>query len=1443
MSIKITDLVPQSTIDEIKGLRKEMSGLLDDYTETAKELAKGLNIEVRTVGDLDKLEKLLAEKSKEAATTTERLNTVMARQSEVVANTTNTISRQLMERERLNKQMREEYRDGEKVRQLINDTSDSYEHQTRSMAKLELQIKANKKSLQDLEKHKSSFKSQDEYLERYAKLIAKGRELSLEKSQLSQLMKIEEKLNTDNAGSYNQLSHQLELLKKTYKDMSDSQRESDIGKEFERSIQDLDAYLKDTAADMGEFQRNVGNYAIAGRDGVVATESLVAVMNQEAQTTQDLVDQTKILEDAKLRLNKDDADYQTTLDSLNGKIEENKRKLSDVSDILNKDATSVAEAEAQNKRLQEALKHVDLTSADAQKRIKELNDKIAANTRVIRENTPAIQDQTKAMEQQKKANEGLAGNMLNLIGLNSRFGTSLRSLEGAGTGNLLDGLSTKTKAFGNTLMGLLSNPWVLAFLGISGVVAGFKWWYDYNKGMIEASRLTKNFTNLTGEAADKVTVDMQTLADSMGKGYDETIGAANTLVNQFGISWQEAMDIMEDGLIAGADMGGNMLSNIDKFSGSFKDAGVSASEFMAILAETRNGIFDEKALKSITDAGVRLRSLSKSTKAALEGIGISAKKMEKDLTSGNITMIEAIQQVSSKLEELPPNCQQVGDVMKNVFGRKSAMAGEEVVKSIKDINDNLDVQKERMGKLGKVNEENIDAQRKLNETIASVFKVAGTGFEEMTTKAKTFVAKGITAIINGCVDIVNWFIELYNKSYAVRVAVNYIVLAFKNVWTVSKFVIKQTIDGFKSLGEIIEGVLTMNLDKIKSGYQKGLKAFKDDFIVMVKEIKTDADKAVREIAEGSMNKVSVGLESGGEVSSGGGKGKKPKNPGMKEDANAKKAAAKKAKEAEKAAKEQLKTLLKLEESKIAALEEGHEKELALIRLKFKKKMAEIKGDSQAEKDLRLQLSIEMADEIGDCELKYQQNLSRINLENRLACVEEGSRDELDLRLAQLEAQRAQEIKEAEKTGADKHLINEKFNKKRQEMTESYGSVQIQKAQEEFAAESAIADNAYNHQLNKLNAKYAEELQAAGTNQAAREKATKKHEESVARLTETYAIQRADASVAMLEETLKNENLSAKDRAKLEDDLAKAKIASEKAVTDATIAENKRQVADDEAATQKRIANAQKWLQVVSDSLNAVNGLASAIYDAKIERVEEEQEANEEAGEAEQERISELVEKNVITEEEGEARKRAAEAQTAKKTEELEKKKQQLKHRQAVWDKANSIAQIGISTALAIMQIHASIPPPASYVFQAITAALGAVQLATAIATPIPKYAKGTKDHPGGPAIVGDGGRQEVVMFNGSAWLTPDKPTLMDIPEGASVFPSVKDFELGPSELAKLPPAAYMTAPKSYDDSRLRSDVKELRRGITEISQLIRRQTKQMHTDAYLAEYEIYKSKI
>lgn len=1438
---KITDLVPQETIDKIKELNTEIQTLLNTYTTTAKELAKGVDVNVKVVGDIDKLEKLLVDKTKEATVATERLNAAISEQSQVVANTTNTISRQLMEQERVNKTQRAAYTEHERVKNIIDHMHGSYQRQLEELVQIDAQIKRNVAAQKENEKAmRKEGADIDALTKRQEELVAEHRALRQEKARLNQIMTAEEKANTQVEGSYVQLSQRLELMKKAYKEMSIEARDTEDGKELEALIQNLDAHLKDLAADMGEFQRNVGNYAIAGQNGVVATDSLIAVMNQEARTTQDLIDQTKILEDAKRMLNTSDENYEQTLAQLNEKIEENKRSLSDVSDIIEKDATSIAEAEAQNKRLQEALKHVDLSSDDAQDTIEKLNKKIAENTQLIKDNTPAIQEQTDATEERTKANKDAADELLGLVGINTNFGESLQGLSKTNAGGVMEGLGTKAKALGSTLMGLLSNPWVLAFLGIVGVAAGFKWWYDYNKGLVEATKLTKDFTGLSGDELKAVRNEVQAVADTYDKDFREVMEAANAMSKQFGISFQESMQLIEDGFISGADVNGEFIENIKEYPAYFKEAGISASEFIAITSQANQaGIYSDKGIDVIKEGNLRIREMTKATAEALDAIGVSSKEAQKALADGSKTTFDIMQEVSEKLAEFPESSTEVGTALADIFGGPGEDAGLQYILTLKDIDTNLDNVKDRAGELGKLQEEQLRSQVELENVIASVFDATGGSFESMTTKAKIFVNDGIIAIIKGCVDIVNWFVRLYNKSIAVRAIFNSIVNYFKTLWATVKFVLSQIIDGFKALGDIIEGVFTLDLDKIKSGYQKGMNAFKDNFNAMVAEIRKNTEDAVRETLDGQMQEVTLNVTSS--VSTTSTPGSKPKgNPNYipKESAEEKKAREKAAKDAEKAAKEQLKIIHDLEDAKIQAMADGHEKDLALIRLNFKKKIDAITGNSGNEKQLRISLVEQMMKELADCELKYQTELAKINLENRLASVKEGSKEELELKLAQLEASRAAELKAAERTGADVTLINAKFNKERLELEEDYAGKLAEKIMERYGIEEITRNEEYSKAVNALKGRYADELALAGGNAAKQEEIKRNLENDLYALEVEYSQKAAEASINMIEDIMNLEDLSAEDRLKWEWDLANAKIDLSNQIADANAESVRRQIADDDRLKEERIENARQWLQAASDAINSIGALINAQYDSKIEKIEAEQEANTEAGEKEQERIAELVDKNVITQEEGEARKRAAEAQTAKKNEELEKKKAALQHKQAVYQKATDLAQAGISTALAITNALNTKPFfPLGLAMAGIAGTMGAVQIATILATPIPKYAKGTDCHRGGPAIVGDGGRHEVVMFNGGAWLTPDKPTLVDIPAGAVVLPDINNFDNGSSGMVMMPPAAAKQAPaKGYDDT-------EIRRSLSELASLIRYQTKQQHIDAYLANYELFKKRI
>jgi hypothetical protein len=131
----------------------------------------------------------------------------------------------------------------------------------------------------------------------------------------------------------------------------------------------------------------------------------------------------------------------------------------------------------------------------------------------------------------------------------------------------------------------------------------------------------------------------------------------------------------------------------------------------------------------------------------------------------------------------------------------------------------------------------------------------------------------------------------------------------------------------------------------------------------------------------------------------------------------------------------------------------------------------------------------------------------------------------------------------------------------------------------------------------------------------------------------------------------------------------------------------------------------------------------------------------------------------------EARKTELKKQSAKVDAQIAVEQLKLRQRQARFDKATALFGAGLNVALAITK---AIPNP---VLIALTAALGAIQVAAIAAKPIPAFATGTKSSPAGVALVGELGRELLVGPNGQLVMTPDKPTLMNLAKGTQVIPN------------------------------------------------------------------------
>lgn len=840
---------------------------------------------------------------------------------------------------------------------------------------------------------------------------------------VSKAVKNQLKSQAEQEGSLVQLRAEISNLNAEYDRLSRAERESAKGDELKDKINRLTTELKGAEEGTQRFYRNVGNYKSALLGAGVSTSSLCDALAKECKTAE--------------------------------------------------------EAEKANEVLKKAVAAIDPSSVGA-------SESIALLTKKIEENEKVIKDHADSVAELQSRSEGLVDTLSDLTGVNLNLGNSLNNLSKNSAGSVMEGLTVKAKALWSTLTGLLANPMVLTFLGIAGVGMAVKWWYDYNKGLEEASRLTQQLTGLSGDEMKAFRNEVQGVADSFGVDFQEVLESANTLSQQFGISVQEALGYVKDGFVSGANATGQFTDIVKEYPAYFKEAGLSASQFISITAQSsKMGIVSDKAVDTIKEANIRLREMSTATAEALDGIGISSAEMQKKLQDGSMTTFEAMQQVSAKLNEMADNSPATAAAISDIFGGPGEDAGLQYLRTLKDIETDLDVTKEKAGDLARVQEEQMNSQIELDNTLASLFDATGGSFEEMTATAKTWVNNGIVAMIKGCVELVNWFIDLYNNSMVVRAGVASIAIQFKTAWSIIKNVCIMLVDEIMGLGKIIKGVLTLSWDDVKAGWDQ----FRKASVKAVKNVVNDTvdayQEAWSEIKDGQIEHVKLDVNSvantgadGAAAGGRGGGGGKEKNPGKTKTKGSKSGKSGKDSAAE-AAKEEAQLLRKAEDELLKITMESVESRRKKVELSYKrqiedyqKKLVEKKNLTEASRTAILSIidslqkqQIEAlakfdAEEIKK-EIEHKEKLNQLKLE----AVKEGTDQEFELRRQSLDNQQAIAEQEAilaydnevEKQEALK-AIRERYDNERTALDEEQAQAKIDRQKQEL--ENEIAELEY-----------------------------------------------------------------------------------------------------------------------------------------------------------------------------------------------------------------------------------------------------------------------------------------------------------------------------------------------------------------------------------------------
>jgi len=556
-------------------------------------------------------------------------------------------------------------------------------------------------------------------------------------------------------------------------------------------------------------------------------------------------------------------------------LEEANRKLANsTEDLLAKQKllqkerqTETIEYKALSKEIEDNNKGIskNISKMDDQRKTVKLTELTIKELRAEQKRLINVRDQSdpnsKAYEEYNKQINAVIDRKTELINTSKQTGDAVNDMEtgfadlgnvwqGLTTGNIpmlqqgLRGVASNIGSITKSALAFIATPLGLALVAVAGIAIGAKKWLDFNLEVEKSNQLVRDLTQLSGEAVDAVRVRAEILQNAFGAETQETIKAAKSMVDGLGISYDEAFSIIEDGAVRGKLRNNEFLDSLSEYPVQFKNAGFSAKEFGNIVnAGIDLSIYSDKLPDAIKEFTLAVTEQTPAAKEALQNaFGKEfTDKLFKDLKDGAITPKEALQSIATEAENIGLNSQQAQLLTADLFKGAGEDAGG-ALKIFEAVNIALNDQQKPLTAIQKLKKEELETNKKLEGIYTQLFASADGGLGQMIAKGKIFATQTLIKILEGGVSVYNWFVDLRNESGLFSAAISGIGKAFSSSFSVIGIVLKNAVTGFKGLGSMIEGVFTLDFDKVKEGFSTTLGVLPN----LIKDVK---DKVVKDAGE------------------------------------------------------------------------------------------------------------------------------------------------------------------------------------------------------------------------------------------------------------------------------------------------------------------------------------------------------------------------------------------------------------------------------------------------------------------------------------------------------------------------------------------------------------------------------------------------------------------
>lgn len=516
---------------------------------------------------------------------------------------------------------------------------------------------------------------------------------------------------------------------------------------------------------------------------------------------------------------------------LNKMIELQKNKINSLKTAYEKTKKETGENSEASQKLAVKINNQVKYYNNLNNQLKETTNKLEEEEKELKSNMSAwnkLSNATEAAEEKiSKATSGISkgigaittalGGASGVLGkFNNDYQKSLNEFE-AKTGASQE----QMEEFGETIKNVYGNNFGESFSDVSEAVA------TVNK-----------YLGLTGESLTKTTELALGFRDSFDVDVSESIRASKALMDNFGITAEQAFNLMVQGQQNGLDYSGELIDSINEYSVQFKKLGFTAGDMFTILSNgAENGAFNlDKVGDAVKEFSIRAIDGSDSTAEGFAQLGFSVEEMTSRFAQGGESAKGAFTEVIQAIKNVDDPMQQ-SLIGVSLFGTMWEDLGPNVVTQLANVSDAYDVTKNSAEKLNQVQYNNLgdglaglwrniqsNCLEPIQTQLMPKFNEIFSKIQAKMPEIQNVVSKAVTTIANTIV----FLIDNIDHILPVVKAFVAVMLTIKTVKAVNTTIdnTKKAIDGLKDGFNFISTKGSNAISKIKSFGTASLNAAK-----------------------------------------------------------------------------------------------------------------------------------------------------------------------------------------------------------------------------------------------------------------------------------------------------------------------------------------------------------------------------------------------------------------------------------------------------------------------------------------------------------------------------------------------------------------------------------------------------------------------------------------